>query len=194
MQFSTAFSVSPSPNHSPLLWLIHITLPSSSSPPPPHRYLLLAVYTSEVILRVYAAGWAWFWWQPNSFFEEMKARYDTTLTLSVLVLVIIERSANGSGSAHFELWPAPLPAGGEATGKDLTDAARVILSINSLRIFSDLKRLKTIFFGLLYSMPTFASVAGVCIGVIHAYAISGCLLMGGKFMYVRRARGGGRYV
>ena len=147
-------------------------------------YFFLLVYLVEIILRIFASGWIMFFWQPNSFYGQMKARYDLGLTILVFILLVIERTTRGKDTLYFDPWPKVLTLDDKEELEYLTDAGRVILSLSAFRAFSSVKLIRPIFFGLLYIMPTFAAVAGLCICVMHFYAIAGCLLMGGTFMYL----------
>ena len=145
-------------------------------------YILLFIYTLEVLLRMFASGIIGYWWQPNTFYGQMKAQYDLVMTVFVVGLVIIERTWRGAGF-YFTPWPITHTSGDTVqTPEFLTDAGRIILSINALRAFSNVKTVQALFFGLLYIIPQQASVAALMLCIVHVYAIVGTLLMAGSFM------------
>ena len=152
-------------------------------------YVLLFFYTFEVVMRVFASGWTRFWWQPNSFYGQMKAKYDFVWTVLVIGMLVVERALRSQGSLFWEPWPSPVDllhggVGVQAGATQFTDGGRIILTLNAFRVFSNVAIIRPIFFGLLYIVPSFGVVAGLCLCVIHAYAIVGTLIMGGSFMYL----------
>ena len=110
-----------------------------------------------------------------------------------MLVLAIERIANravndqrGVGSSLvLQPWPA-LRGLDEPVGEEhFTDPARVILTLSSLRVFSNVRSIQAIFFGLLAIMPSFTNVALLMLSTMHIYAIVGCLLMGGTFMFLQ---------
>ena len=146
-------------------------------------YVLQLVYVVEMALRIYSVGWVHFWWQPNDFYGQSKARYDFGITVVLLGILLIERLVSNQGFT-FRTWPTHLMAGEELDASLFTDPARVILTLSSFRIFSNVHSIRSIFFGLLYIVPTFANIALLMVAVIDVYSMSGCFIFGGTFMYL----------
>ena len=142
-------------------------------------YVIFFWYLVELLLRIVSTGWVRYWFQPNHFFAQMKARYDFAVTALVAVVLLVERSERGS--FYFLEWPVLRPAEGD---QGLTDAGRITMSLLALRVFSSVQQVQALFFGLLYIVPTFTSIATLCICVMQVYAVGGVILMAGTFIFL----------
>ena len=62
-----------------------------------------AVFVAELLLRIAIRGWTRFWWQPNNFYGERKARFDVIITVTMAVALVVVMALKGTKNITVSL-------------------------------------------------------------------------------------------
>jgi hypothetical protein len=130
---------------------------------------IIGLFAAEVALRVWAVSGSVraFWFCPTAVFVQTKNRYDACLAIiSVAGLVVL--AAEGINPV----------------GTALGSSARVPLVIPLLRVFSNIRVIRPLFFGLVRILPRFSDVLSLVVLIFYVWAAFGVFLFAGKMSYM----------
>jgi Ca2+-binding EF-hand superfamily protein len=143
--------------------------------------LFMCFWFVELGMRVYAFGWRRYYFVNHDFFREVGNRLDlaiVSVTLLVFLLVLVTRSA--AGLKVFKDWNDCV-APEDCAPNDWT---RLILTLNSLRLFGVVKSVREIFYSFYVIIPNYSEMIVVACLLLYFYAVWGCILFGGWFKYL----------
>ena len=148
--------------------------------------LLLAitgVYVLEMALRVLAYGWHFYWNQPNHAFKQLRNRHDfyllaaTLLMLAAAFLLRVQKVSSGEAAS---LWPLFQPWARRQRSQSL----RFVLMFPLMRMFSAVKSLEGMYFGLIYIAPVVVDAGALLVAVSYVYAVALCQSLADQFKYI----------
>jgi Ca2+-binding EF-hand superfamily protein len=135
----------------------------------------------ELALRIFAISFARFWHVNEDFFQMVKNRVDFGCVFaSFIALNVLIISRSSEGKPIFANWE-------QCTSEDnceINDWARIILSLNCLRLFGLMKSVREIIFCFYVIIPNYLNIIVLTALMMYSFAVWGCISFGGTFKYL----------
>jgi voltage-gated sodium channel len=127
---------------------------------------MLVVQVVEILLRIYAYKWKYFWNVPDDVFSQLANRYDFLIVLFTVALYTLTRFSGHTPFYGFAPVGAP---------------DRAVLAVPLFRVFTAVPSIRRLVLGLVFAAPLYATLALMLFCIIYIYAVVGVSVFVQKF-------------
>eukprot|EP01043_Picozoa_sp_COSAG02_P069728 COSAG02_NODE_12071_length_1603_cov_1.240027_1_plen_313_part_00 len=125
---------------------------------------------------------------PEDFYTQSKNRYDfrvSTVALALLLVALLQALVHSGVSQDN----SEIETNGTATNRrdyfmGLPGWNRIVISVEGLRIFSSVERVRVVWFSIMSILPKYSDIFVLGIFAMYCFACIGCWLLAGSFRFM----------
>ena len=145
--------------------------------------LFVIFWFIELVVKIIIVGYDNYIHVNDDFFKEVKNKVDgfvVVFSFAFLIILATHRLIVLNTGYVFEPWKEC----SSAANCEVNDWARVIVSLNMLRLFGEFEMVKKIVFCFYVIVPNYFTIIQLTVLLIYSYAVYGCIAFGGTFKYL----------